>query len=283
MKEVDDALARVYAQRDKDESPRGVPPGPHWSAHAVARVAANDAASAPSVVFEPATAAARTPAFLAGPVLGPSGPVAELQWPAVVLGLERDWGDRFERLAEQLIECRQRQNLRAILFTSCHRAEGRSTLVLTLARALARHPCRTVLVDADLTGPMLARLLGLRPEVGLDDVVDDGHALADALIDAPDDHLAVLPIRCPVARPRDFLAAPAWTCTLARLRREFDLILLDGGPLFTGLSAAVLHRSVDAAVLVFHRGLTGERAILRAREVLEAGGVPLLGLAETFV
>jgi Mrp family chromosome partitioning ATPase len=72
-------------------------------------------------------------------------------------------------------------------------------------------------------------------------------------------------------------------CTMARLRREYDLILLDGGPLFTGLSAAVLHRSVDAAVLVQHRNLTTERSILRAREVLEAGGVPLLGLAETFV
>ena len=114
-------------------------------------------------------------------------------------------------------------------------------------------------------------------------MVERGQALSDALIDAPDDHLAILPMRSAVARPRDFLASPAWTCTLARLRREFDLILLDGGPLFTGLSAAVLHRSVDAAVLVHHRGMTGERAILRAREVLEAGGVPLLGLAETFV
>src|SRR5262249_51998788 len=156
-------------------------------------------------------------------------------------------------------------------------------LVLTLGRALSRHPCRTVLVDADLTGPMLARLLGLRPEVGLDDVVEDGRVLSDALIDAPDDHLAILPMRSALARPREFLSAPAWTCTLARRRREFDMILLDGGPLFTGLSAAVLHRSVDAAVLVHHRGLTGERAILRAREVLEAGGVPLLGLAATFV
>ena len=70
---------------------------------------------------------------------------------------------------------------------------------------------------------------------------------------------------------------------MARLRREFDLVLVDGSPLFAGLSAAVLHRSVDAAVLVHHRGLTGERALLRAREVLEAGGIPLLGLAETFV
>ena len=274
MREVDEALARAYSQPDKGEPARGVPPAPHWPAHASARPPAQGSrlvdghSSAPALAFGIETPSA--------------GPVAELQWPAVVLGLERDWGDRFDRLAERLIEGRRRQNLRVILFTSCHRAEGRTTLVLTLARALARHPCRTVLVDADLAGPMLARLLGLRPEVGLDDVVEGGHALPDALIDAPDDHLTILPIRSAVALPRDFLALPAWSVTLARLRREFDLIVLDGGPLFTGLGAAVLHRSVDAAVLVYHRELTGERALLRAREVLEGGGVPLLGSAETF-
>jgi Mrp family chromosome partitioning ATPase len=154
---------------------------------------------------------------------------------------------------------------------------------LTLARALSRHPCRTVLVDADVSGPMLARLLGLRPQIGLDDVIEHGQALADAVLDAPEDHLAILPLRNAVARPRDFLDSPAWACAVSRLRRDYDLILLDGGPLFTGLSAAVVHRSVDAAVLVHHRGLSGERALLRAREVLERGGVPLLGLAETFV
>jgi hypothetical protein len=58
---------------------------------------------------------------------------------------------------------------------------------------------------------------------------------------------------------------------------------MDGSPLFSGLSAAALHRSADAAILVHNHALTGERALLRAREVLDAGGVPLLGLAETFV
>jgi protein-tyrosine kinase len=279
MKEVDEALFRAYAQQDKGDTARGVPPAPHWAGQGGPREPVQETGLAVGSTFGSDGA----PPSRNGAESLDAGPVAELQWPAVVLGLERDWGERFDQLAERLIEVRRRQNLRAILFTSCHRAEGRTTLVLTLARALARHPGRTVLVDADLTGPMIARLLGLRPEFGLDDVVEGSHALADALIDAPDDHLAVLPLRSAVARPRDFLVAPAWTCALARLRREFDLILLDGGPLFTGLSAAVLHRSVDAAVLVYHRGLTGERAILRAREVLEAGGVPLLGLAETFV
>ncbi len=206
-----------------------------------------------------------------------------LDWPATVLSLEREHGDRFRRLAESLIEMRDRKGIKVLLFTSCHRAEGRTTLVLTLARALARGEGRTLLIDADLSGPMLARQLGIRPRVGFDDVIEDGRALADAILVAPDDHLSLLPLRAPVSGPREFLASPAWSCAMAKLRREYDTILVDGSPLFAGLSAAVLHRSIDAAILVHHRALTGERALLRAQEVLEAGGIPLLGLAETFV
>lgn len=247
MREVDQALARVYGRRESAETPQATGPA----------------------------AGVRPPHFRLGEPRG-------LTWPATVRSLEREHGDRFERLADHLIDVRDRDHRKILLFTSCHRAEGRTTLTLTLARALARRPGRTLLVDADLTGPMLAPLLDLRPRVGLDDVVQDELPLAEALIEAPDDHLTLLPLRGPVARPRDFLASPGWACAMAKLRREFDLILVDGSPLFTGLSAAVLHRSVDAAVLVYNEALTGERNLERAREVLEAGGVPLLGLAQTF-
>ncbi len=140
-----------------------------------------------------------------------------------------------------------------------------------------------MLVDADLSGPMLARSLGLRPRHGLDDVLDGSATIVDALLDAPDDHLAVLPLRSAVARPRESLAGATWATALARLRRDFDHVLIDGSPLFAGLNAVGLPRAVDAAILVHNRKLTGARAVLQAREVLEAGGIPLLGLAETFV
>lgn len=252
MREVDEALARVYAQRPTAEHP-AVPPGPHVPPRGEPR---------------------RPPASESGFV--------SLRWPATVLTLEEGYGDRFSRLADALIESRDRRHRKVLLFTSCHRAEGRTTLVLTLARALARRPGRTLLVDADLAGPMLGRLLDLRPEIGLDDVVERGDALAEALVEAPGDHLTILPLRAAVANPRGFLAGPAWSCVAARLRREFDLVLLDGGPLFAGLGTEVPHRGVDAAVLVHNRALTGDRAIRRASEALETAGIPLLGLAETF-
>lgn len=249
MGDIDRALARAYARRGPAES-AGLPPPPH---------------------------------FAIEPPDRPADPGSALDWPSTVLALEREHGDRFERLAAALVDAGGPRGMKSVLFTSCHRSEGRTTLVLTLARALARRPGRTLLVDADLAGPMLARLLGLRPRLGLDDVIEAGASTADAVVDAADDHLSVLPLRAAVARPREFLAGPGWPTTFARLRRDFDLILVDGGPLFAGLSTPILPRSLDAAILVRNRTLTGPRAVLRAREVLEAAGIPLLGLAETFV
>jgi Mrp family chromosome partitioning ATPase len=251
MGDIDRALARGYARRGPAE-PVGLPPSPHFAVDAPTQAS-------------------------------PVGTSSTLDWPKTVRALERQHGARFEALADALIEARDRLDLKLLLFTSCHRAEGRSTLVLTLARALARRPGRTLLVDADLGGPMLARLLGLRPRIGLDDVVEDGRSIAEALIDAPDDHLVVLPLRRPVAHPREAFESPTWSTTFARLRREFDLVLVDGGPLFAGLAAPALPRALDAAILVHNRALTGPKALLRAREILEAGGIPLMGLAETFV
>ncbi len=254
MQDIDRALSRIYGRRSRvPTEPSASSPGPHFP-------------------IEPTTTSWSAPE-----------PGVRLRWPETILTLEREHGDRFEHMADLLIEARTRRQIKVLLFTSCHRAEGRTTLVLTLARALARRNGRTLMIDGDLSGPMLSRLLGLRPRYGLDDVVEQGVAPADALIEAPEDRLVLLPLRSAVARPRDFLAAPAWSVLMARLRREFDLVLIDGSPLFAGLSAAVLHRSVDAAILVHNRVLTGERALLRAREVLDAGGIPLLGLAETFV
>src|SRR5262249_16099051 len=142
-----------------------------------------------------------------------------LEWPATVRTLERESGERFARMADFLLEARESRHIKVVLFTSGHRADGLTTLVLTLLRALARWSGRSLLVDADLTGPMLARHVGLRPQVGLDDVIGHGVALAEALVEAPDDHLAVLPLRAPVTRPREFLASPAWSVAMARLRR----------------------------------------------------------------
>ena len=112
-----------------------------------------------------------------------------------VVALERAHGDRFEALADALIAARDASRTKVLLFTSCHRAEGRTTLVLALARALARRPGRTLLVDGDLGGPMLARLAGAASPRRAGRRGRGRPGGRPALIDAPDDHLTLLPLR----------------------------------------------------------------------------------------
>lgn len=252
MRDVDRALARAYGSAPTSSArPGPAAPGPHFSI------------DAPDARLDP-----------------PEVPI--LAWPETVRALERSHGPRFETLADAILEAREDRGMKVLLFTSPHRAEGRTTLVLTLARALARRPGRTLLVDGDLGGPMLARSLGLRPTVGLDDVLERDTSLADALIEAPDDHLVILPVVASAGRPREAVTSPEWSRLMARLRREFDLVLIDGGPIFTGPSAATVAQSVDAAVLVHNKSRTTARALERAQDAIDAAGVPVLGLAETF-
>ncbi len=261
MRDIDQALARHYDAASP--APRGA-----------SRRPSRPATSRPGPHF---AVPPRPP--------GPAGPVdrVDLEWPATVLALEQAHGPRFHALAETVRQVSAERRYRVLLFTSAHRAEGRTTLVLTLARALARRPGRTLLVDGDLSGPMLARLLGLRPRIGLEDLLAGEHAIADALVDPGEGNLAILPLRAAVPRPREVIGSPAWTGLMGRLGSSFDLVLVDGSPLFTGLGSTRLPAGVDAAVLVHHRAVSGERALRRARSALAGAGIPLLGLAETFV
>lgn len=256
MREVDEALARAFAQRAASEHP-SVPPPPHV------------AAAQPRQADPRIRGADRTP--------------TSITWPRSVLNLEREYGDRFSSLADVLVAARDGRQVRTVLFTSCHRAEGRTTLVLTLARALARRPGRTLIVDADLNGPMIARALELHPTIDLEDVVEEGGALSDALIEAPDDHLTFFPLRAPAAHPRELLTGSSWSSIAMRLRRDFELVLVDGGPIFNGLGVEPAPRGMDAAVLVRNPDVTGEKVVARACDVLRSAGIALLGVAETFV
>ncbi len=77
MREIDEVLAEVYSKGTRDGLSGGVPPRPHWPGRELTAVNPR--------------AAARD-----------SLPAAELQWPPLVLTLERQWGPRFRTTGSNL-------------------------------------------------------------------------------------------------------------------------------------------------------------------------------------
>ena len=203
--------------------------------------------------------------------------------PASVTALQRCARDQFVMLSDIVRRAQQQAGLKTLLFTSCYRGEGRTSLVLTLARTLAAvSKARTLLVDGDLLNPQVAQALKIEVSVGLDDVVLHGRRVHEALVYSEADAFSVLPLRQEVTEPRGFIRSDHLARTLAALKEQFDLILIDGSPVFSSLDPSVLHKQVDAAVLIVNREMTEDQSVARARNVLESAGLTVLGVAETF-
>ena len=194
MREVDHVLARAYAARASAG-------GPHFAVASPGRTDAHRLGHA-------------------------------LRWPETVLALEKRHGERFEAFADSLLAARDETPFRRLLFASAHRAEGRTTLVLNLARVLARRPGRTLLVDGDLVGPMLARSLGLRPRLGAGRRGRAGPPAVRGGDGSSRRQPRDPPDRRPRRRvPREFAASAGWIRMMEAVSVEFDLALIDGGGL----------------------------------------------------
>ena len=261
MREVDHALAKAFSLKpsalstgselNSRQDLRSVIPAPHFTHFESSESPNFDAPEAASCLF---------------------------QWPRLVLQLEQDFRARYTALADSLIKS---GNPRSLLFTSRQRAEGRTTLVLALAREFAARPGRTLIVDSDFSHPSLARLLSVRPTIGLEEVVRGLTSLEDAILDSPLDRLSLLPLRKPVVGSRAFLRIPRFRSLLLELREKFDRILIDGGPVYSTSPILSPGQPVDAVVLVRNQSLTDARRLGRAKAFVETKGYPIVGLAET--
>ena len=189
--------------------------------------------------------------------LCPAFETQRFHWPRKVEVLIAAAGGDFAAFAEEL-EDRSRAGRKTLLVTGTERGEGRTTLVLALARLAANRGLRTVVVDLDLHSPQVAEQLGIRPELGWDDVQAERLRIDEALIESIDDRVTLLPLRNGYANPRALAGTGFLRAATDRLRAEFDVVLLDVGPLgddgdTIDLAAALGGCTLDDALVVRDR------------------------------
>ena len=158
-----------------------------------------------------------------------------------------------------------------IVITSAVPGEGKTTTAMNVALAFAEDRERsTLLIDADLRRPSVARYIKPQPTLGLAGVLSGEAALDHALIEMSDSRLFVLPAGTPTATPLDLLPADELGRLIAELRGRFDRIIIDTPPTVPFTDAAVLAAHADGALLVVRARATTTGLIQRARESLSA-------------
>lgn len=171
--------------------------------------------------------------------------------------------DRFRLLRMRLKEHWSSGKLKKLLITGPLAHDGKSTVILNLATALAERGKRSVLVvEADLHHSSLSEILGLNPWAGLTEcLIDDLTPMQSAIRRIEPLGWYLLPAGEPRRNPTELLQAPAFGNIMQKLAPCFDWILIDSPPVIPLTDALSLQQHADASLLVVRAGQTPREAV----------------------
>ena len=158
---------------------------------------------------------------------------------------------------------------KVIVVTSALPKEGKTSVSLNSAIALAHQGARVLLIDADLRRPELHFCLGVSSDPGLGELLSYEATLpfdATASPKVPD--LFFLPAGRPRSNPAEVLGSTRMRRLLTGCRERFDFVVVDTPPVLAVTDAVVLSKSADAVLLVVRSAQTREQSLLRARDLL---------------
>ena len=167
---------------------------------------------------------------------------------------------------------------RVVLITSACVSEGKTTLAAQLAGRCANAGMSTLLIDADMRRPALARLLEVPAAPGLADVLAgevEPEGAMTVIGNAGGFHL--MPAGRRGEDPGRLLEGERLGPLLARLRETFDMIIVDAPPILPVPDALILGRHTDGAVLAVRHDSSRYPLVERAKQKLASVGVPILG------
>jgi len=164
-----------------------------------------------------------------------------------------------------------------LLIASAFPGEGKTTVALNLACALAKH-AKTCLVDADLRKNKVARAFGLPTSQGLRDVLAGVATLDDVLLEVVElSNLSILPAGKSEGNAGQLVCSAAMQQVLRAVRQRFEFVVIDSAPILPFVDGRALSTLADALVLVGRAGITTRQAMRRSVELLsEVHGAPIL-------
>jgi succinoglycan biosynthesis transport protein ExoP len=138
--------------------------------------------------------------------------------------------------------------LRTIAVTSSQPSEGKSTLSLSLARTVAAAGHRAILVEADLRRPSIHTQLRLERHVGLAEVLVGTAHLEDVLYRDPKTSVDILLAGKDTLNPTKLIASHQMSVLLARLRSEYDVVIIDTAPVLAVSDALIVANMADGTI-----------------------------------
>ncbi|MBI2933106.1 MAG: polysaccharide biosynthesis tyrosine autokinase [Planctomycetes bacterium] len=197
-------------------------------------------------------------------LLGQESPMPEFE---SFRGLRAQVVTRLEKIA----------GAKVIAILSPLEGEGKSTVVVNLARALAIEGRRVLIMDADLRKPQLRPCFGSREGVGLEELLKGEATFEQAVQPSDIPWVDVLGLKQGMKGAGELASSPRYQDALKAAREKYDYVIVDSAPVALVSESALIARRADAAILVVRERQTGRGVAGFAKKRLHEMEVRVLG------
>ena len=161
---------------------------------------------------------------------------------------------------------------------SSNAGEGKTTTLSNLAYVFAQAGYSTLMVDADLRRPRLARYAELKSDVGLSNYLAGTKELKEVIFQTGIPNLYLLPSGPIPADPSGMIGSFRMEQLIAEVSKRFDVVLFDSPPVLGVSDASLLVSKADASLLVLQPRKMPLKALLRTKFLIQNAGGQVMGL-----
>ena len=205
------------------------------------------------------------------------------------VGEEQD-EEAFQMLRAALTYFNVDRRLASVVIASPGQEDGKTTVAIRLAYAMARAGGRVILVDADLRQPRIGGRLGLKLADGLGSVIVGTRQLSDTLVDLPirspdapqgQGSLKLLPAGTAAPNSAELLSSPGLLRVLHELESSSDIVIIDSAAALAVSDTLPLLQAASGVVLIARLNRSTRAGIRRLQQVITAASGTVLGVVAT--
>ena len=145
-----------------------------------------------------------------------------------------------------------------LAITSPFQGDGKTSIVMALGWSYAAAGFNTLLIDCDLVGRSLTRQLGLVGREGLKEAMLAGE-MNGSVSRLPVDHLCAVPVGVDHRFGPENIRRLDLQRLIDQVRTQYDIILVDTGPMLGSLESTPVTATADGVVLSVRRGRSRSR------------------------
>ena len=164
-----------------------------------------------------------------------------------------------------------------LVVTSTIPNEGKTTVAINLATALAQKGKKTLLVDCDLRNPSVGKFYHLDDHIGFSEFLKGECSLKEALYQPEGGNLHIVLGGEAISNPENLLTHQNVRRFMEVARESFDYIILDTPPCALMADAMEISELSDGILLTVRQDFACRRQIIEGVQQLSDIGKPILG------